>query len=98
MSEGVCRDQVWLIKAPPAGGTESYTDELKGAGFEPRYIPAIIERFETAELEELLAQKELEWDGVVITSRRGVEGWIRAARVVCERSNVDRGSTHNLAR
>lgn len=82
MSESATRQQVWLIKAPPSGENEAYTDELLHAGFQPKYIPAIIERYETAELEDLLAQKDTKWDGVVITSRRGVEGWIRAAKAV----------------
>lgn len=77
--------QVWLIKAPPSVSGESYTTELEAAGFAPLYIPALVEEFETSELESLLTDGENEWDGVIITSKRGAEGWVRAVKGVTQR-------------
>lgn len=73
---------VWLIKAPPTSSDDVYKEALGKEGFSVRYIPAIIETFDTRDLENLLSDRLNSWDGVIITSKRGAQGWLRAVKNV----------------
>jgi uroporphyrinogen-III synthase len=83
--------QLWLIKAESAGRTEAYQEEAEAVGFAVQYFPPLAERYETAELEELLSREGGKWDGVIITSKRGAEGWIRAVKALEARGGVESG-------
>lgn len=85
-SESSSRPTVWLFRTP--NGSSSHTDpyrvELAGQGYRAVHIPVLKDEFRTQQLEEVFRSKEQRWDGVIITSKRGAEGWVRAARAVCE--------------
>lgn len=95
LSKGV----VWLFKTPLAAGLDdAYASTLRDAGYKCRYIPVLQEVFRTAELETVLCEGD-HWDGIIITSKRGAEGWVRSAANVIDAGarNIRDGEVPRLA-
>jgi uroporphyrinogen-III synthase len=61
-------------------GSDAYSESFARAGFEVRYIPVLQEEFHIDELAQLISDKKTDWGGLVITSKRGAEGWVQAAQ------------------
>ena len=61
-------------------GSDAYRESFGQAGFEVQYIPVLQEEFHVDELEQYISDKKTNWAGVVITSKRGAEGWVQAAK------------------
>jgi len=61
-------------------GYDAYIQTFAQAGFEVRYIPVLQEEFHIDELSQFISDKNADWAGVVITSKRGAEGWVQAAQ------------------
>ena len=61
-------------------GYDAYIQTFAQAGFEVRYIPVLQEEFHVDELSQSISDKKADWAGVVITSKRGAEGWVQAAK------------------
>jgi uroporphyrinogen-III synthase len=61
-------------------GSDAYRESFAQAGFEVQYIPVLQEEFHVDELSQLISDSEADWGGVVITSKRGAEGWAQAAK------------------
>ena len=61
-------------------GSDAYRESFGQAGFEVQYIPVLQEEFHVDELEQYISDKRTDWGGVVITSKRGAEGWVQAAK------------------
>lgn len=75
--------RVVLFKTPgPTDSDDPYRQCFGAAGYQLNYVPVLQEVFQTDDLSSLLQDEvgNVDWAGVVITSKRGVEGWIRAAR------------------
>jgi uroporphyrinogen-III synthase len=66
-----------LFKTPaePLSG-EPYHFTLQPA-YSPRFVSVLAEEFHPDRLAGIL-DEEKEWEGVIITSRRGAEGWLEA--------------------
>ena len=78
---------VLLFKTPQPGRpseTDPYHRLLTASGLAPVFVPVLEETFQTGELESVLASRDERerYDAVIVTSRRGAEGWIRAASAV----------------
>ena len=76
------RIRVILFKTPvPACEEDSRTDPyhtiLSSGGFLPSLVPVLEDTYHLDALREVLVSKE-EWQGVIVTSKRGAEGWTRA--------------------
>ncbi|WRT63608.1 uncharacterized protein IL334_000531 [Kwoniella shivajii] len=80
---------VILFKTPSSSSSSSslssssasndpYTQALSSTNYQPTHIPVLEERYDTAELASIIQRGGDEWEGVIITSRRGAEGWIQA--------------------
>lgn len=79
--------QVILFKAPlpPHNiASDPYYQLLRKQGYEPTFIPVLEESFEAQEIESVLLGRQGAFDAVIITSRRGAEGWLKAAQSVLE--------------
>jgi uroporphyrinogen-III synthase len=73
--------RVVLFKTQSEGnGSDAYKESFAQAGFEVRYIPVLQEEFHVDGLSQLISDKERDWGGVVITSKRGAEGWVQATK------------------
>jgi uroporphyrinogen-III synthase len=82
---------VVLFKTPTEPlASDSYQLRLTEAGYSPIFVNVLAERWLTEKLVGILLEgngrhrgeleRKQEWEGVVITSRRGAEGWVQAAR------------------
>jgi len=81
--------QVVLFKTQSVvNGKDAYQESFAQAGFETQYIPVLQEAFHIDELTQLITDKNANWGGVVITSKRGAEGWIQAAQRCSEDSDL----------
>jgi uroporphyrinogen-III synthase len=79
-----------------ANGTDTYQDTFAQAGFEVQYIPVLQETFHLDELSHLISDQDKGWGGVIITSKRGAEGWIQAAQRCEDNPFSTSKSYHNL--
>jgi len=80
--------QVVLFKTKnDVNGFDAYHDSFVQAGFEVRYIPVLQETFHTDELIQFISEKK-NWGGVVVTSKRGAEGWSQAVQTCKDHSNA----------
>jgi uroporphyrinogen-III synthase len=61
-------------------GSDAYRESFAQAGFEVQYIPVLQEEFHVDDLSQLISDNRTDWGGVVITSKRGAEGWAQAAK------------------
>jgi uroporphyrinogen-III synthase len=61
-------------------GSDAYRESFAQAGFEVQYIPVLQEEFHVDELSQLISDNRTDWGGVVITSKRGAEGWVQATK------------------
>lgn len=86
---------VVLFKTPQSEfgpSADPYYKLLHQHGYETTFVPVLEDAYDTAELERVLVGGDVEgnrgervnadFDGIIITSRRGAEGWLRAARNV----------------
>jgi len=81
---GVCpKTPVILFKTPSDPlSSDSYHQTLSSV-YDPHFVSVLIEEYHTDELCQLFREQEGgEWEAVVITSRRGAEGWIQAVQTV----------------
>lgn len=75
--------RVVLFKTPgPSSSADPYRDIFEAAGYSIRYVPVLQEQFQLEPLLRVLGEvgDAVDWAGVVITSKRGAEAWMRAAR------------------
>lgn len=80
--------QVVLFKTKnEVNGFDAYHDTFAQAGFEVRYIPVLQETFHTDELIQFISAKK-NWGGVVVSSKRGAEGWIQAVQACKDHSRT----------
>ena len=80
------RGRVVLFKTP--NERDTYDLDLRGEGYEPTFIPSLSEEYDVKELVGMLRGGG-EWEGVVITSRRGAEGWVRAVKAALDPERPD---------
>jgi hypothetical protein len=72
--------KVVLFKTPStATGNDTYQNSFAQAGYDVQYIPVLQEAFHLDELCHIMRNNDTTWGGVVITSKRGAEGWLQAA-------------------
>mgnify|MGYP002718868649 CR=1 FL=1 len=81
------RSTVVLFKTPvhgvqgenggEAAGGDPYAETLRQGGFDTAFVPVLQEEYHLEEVCAVL-QSDEEWEGVVVTSKRGAEGWVRA--------------------
>ena len=77
------KSTVILFKTPSDPvSSDQYLQTLSPA-YQPHFIPVLEEKYHLDSLLTIL-QQEKEWEGVVITSRRGAEGWIKAVKAFKE--------------
>ncbi|WVQ64561.1 uncharacterized protein L199_002728 [Kwoniella botswanensis] len=70
---------VILFKTPsPSSSLDQYTQSLSSTSYQPTFIPVLEETYDTTSLVPILEGGSEDWEGVIITSRRGAEGWVRA--------------------
>ncbi|WWC97312.1 hypothetical protein V866_004191 [Kwoniella sp. B9012] len=70
---------VILFKTPsPSSSLDPYTQSLSSTSYQPTFIPVLEETYDTTSLVPILEGGSENWEGVIITSRRGAEGWVRA--------------------
>ncbi|WWD06084.1 hypothetical protein V865_004169 [Kwoniella europaea PYCC6329] len=70
---------VVLFKTPsPSSSLDPYTQSLSSTSYQPTFIPVLEETYDTSSLVPILEGGCEHWEGVIITSRRGAEGWVRA--------------------
>ena len=83
------KPQIVFFKTPTSPDNieqDPYHSIFSTRGYEATFIPVLEEVFSTDELEGILSErsglqgseKENALEGIIITSRRGAEGWIRA--------------------
>ena len=72
--------RVILFRTPSPD--DAYISTFRRAGYDPTCIPVLIEAYETDGLAELLRDGGDGWDGVVLSSKRGAEGWVRAVKEI----------------
>lgn len=74
--------RVILFKAPGSSDEpDPYRLRFESASYRLGYVPVLQEFFDTAELSGLLSESD-NWAGVIITSKRGAEGWIKAVQSI----------------
>ncbi|WVR03342.1 hypothetical protein IAU60_000333 [Kwoniella sp. DSM 27419] len=74
---------VILFKTPsPDAEHDPYARCLATTSYRPVFVPVLDETYDGTALERILEGDGAEghWEGVVITSRRGAEGWVRAVQ------------------
>ncbi|WVQ80414.1 hypothetical protein IAT38_002519 [Cryptococcus sp. DSM 104549] len=49
-------------------------------GYRPQFIPVLQEAYHISPLVEIISQSPAKWEGMVVTSRRGMEGWVRGVK------------------
>lgn len=66
---------------PPSQQPDPYLHRFEEAGYATEYIPVLKEEYQVDGLSNLLSRPGDTdgWAGVVITSKRGAEGWVKAA-------------------
>ncbi|KAK6904952.1 hypothetical protein I204_08057 [Kwoniella mangroviensis CBS 8886] len=70
---------VILFKTPsPSSSLDPYSQSLSSKSYQPTFIPVLEETYDTSSLVPSLEGGSEHWEGVIITSRRGAEGWVRA--------------------
>ncbi|WVW81494.1 hypothetical protein I302_103488 [Kwoniella bestiolae CBS 10118] len=72
------RTPIILFKTPSP--SDPYTQTLASTSYDTRFIPVLEETYDTSLLTPILESGSEKWEGVIITSRRGAEGWVRAVR------------------
>lgn len=73
--------QIVLFKTKSeVNGSDAYRESSAQAGFEVQYIPVLQEEFHVDELSQSMSDNRTDWGGVVITSKRGAEGWTQATK------------------
>lgn len=91
------RGKVILIKAPiHSSHSDPYRQLFEQQGFEPVFLPVLLEVFDLHALEQVLSEGGHGYEGVVIMSRRGAEGWVKAASTLLPDEDDSR-STEDLA-
>ena len=85
---------VILFKTPQSESkpsTDPYYELLNQYGYETTFVPVLEDAYDTAALERVLGgdvednrgeRVNAGFDGIIITSRRGAEGWMSSARTV----------------
>ncbi len=77
------RIPVILFRAPiNPSSSDPYHLTFQQHGYEATSVPVLTETFRTDELRRILERGCQGYDGVVIMSRRGAEGWVRAATAI----------------
>ena len=61
-------------------GSDAYRESFAQAGFEVQYLSVLQEEFHVDELSQSMSDNRTDWGGVVITSKRGAEGWVQATQ------------------
>lgn len=61
--------------------------------YNPIHLPVLTEIFRTADLADIIRQGREAWDGVIISSKRGAEGWVRACADLTKNQRVDWSTT-----
>ncbi|ORX33594.1 tetrapyrrole biosynthesis, uroporphyrinogen III synthase [Kockovaella imperatae] len=69
--------KVYLFRKPSI--PDAYLDAFRSAFFDPECISVLQEIYELEELATVVNQGGQSYDAVVISSKRGAEGWVRAA-------------------
>ncbi|WWD22338.1 hypothetical protein CI109_106829 [Kwoniella shandongensis] len=71
---------VILFKTPSSSSSSSdpYALALTPAAYTAHFVPVLTEEYESASLLELLRDGCEQWEGVVVTSKRGMEGWVKS--------------------
>ncbi|ORY25159.1 Uroporphyrinogen-III synthase HemD-domain-containing protein [Naematelia encephala] len=65
--------------------SDPYFVDLYASGeYEPHFIPVLTETFKTDGLRDIISKGGAAWDGVIITSKRGAEAWIKACEEIEE--------------
>ena len=78
---------VLLFRSPTSPPTsDPYHVLLTRHGYAAEPIPVLTETFRVDELGAIIEDGPGKWEGVVMMSRRGAEGWVRAAQGVSARS------------
>jgi hypothetical protein len=67
------------------GVNDPYEVALRSAGYHAKSIKVLFEEYDVRELEEIIRAGPGGWGNIVISSKRGAEGWIRAATLSMER-------------
>ncbi|ODO01947.1 hypothetical protein L198_02678 [Cryptococcus wingfieldii CBS 7118] len=48
--------------------------------YQPHWVPVLQETYSIDELVPFLEDGPIQWEGIIVTSRRGMEGWVRAVQ------------------
>ncbi|WWC85536.1 uncharacterized protein L201_000400 [Kwoniella dendrophila CBS 6074] len=68
-----------LFKTPsPSSALDPYNKILSSTSYDPTFIPVLEETYSIDDLQPILKAGPSRYEGVIITSRRGAEGWNRA--------------------
>ncbi len=77
--------QIILFKTPTEPlGWDPYHIAFAEIGYEARFVSVLKETFRIHELKGIIAAGGGDWEGVVMMSRRGAEGWVKAAKAITE--------------
>ncbi|WWC67098.1 uncharacterized protein I206_101005 [Kwoniella pini CBS 10737] len=72
-----------LFKTPsPSYELDSYTKILSKTKYNSTFIPILEETYHINELISIIEEGSNKWEGVIITSKRGSEGWIKAVNEI----------------
>lgn len=71
-------------------GVDAYREAFETVGLQVQYIPVLQEDFRLDELRAVLQDGNGRWAGVVITSKRGAEAWLKAVEGI-DQIAVERG-------
>ena len=81
----VLPNRVVLFRTPAQ--PDPYHVQFAGSGYIPISIQVLSETFLTGDLREIIASEEVGWEGVILMSRRGAEGWIKAVEALLSDSS-----------
>ncbi|KAK8845392.1 hypothetical protein IAR55_006105 [Kwoniella newhampshirensis] len=70
---------VILFKTPSAtpSSSDPYALALTPAGFSAHFVPVLQETYESSIVLDILRDGIEKWEGAIVTSKRGMEGWVK---------------------
>ncbi|OXC71287.1 hypothetical protein AYX13_00154 [Cryptococcus neoformans] len=91
---------VILFKTPhPSPSTDPYQHAFSKSAssssnsaekYQPHFIPVLQETYHLSEIVKIIEEGPDQWEGVIVTSRRGMEGWVKGVQTYLEETGKEK--------
>ncbi|WWC57829.1 uncharacterized protein I303_100364 [Kwoniella dejecticola CBS 10117] len=79
------------LTSTSSSSSSSSSRSSTSSTYDPTFIPVLEETYTTIDLVPIIEAGPSKWEGVIITSRRGAEGWVRAVSQIDSDSRKGKG-------